>query len=223
MTRSRILVSSAAIAAALSAGSAMAAGDQVEARGDAAETVRNATAVVEQMKADQRLSGLLEQSKGVFVVPDLLKGAFIVGAQGGDGVLLSHQNSEWSEPAFYSLGSVSIGAQGGGEQGAVAMILMSDAAIERFRSSDDFSFDAEAGVTLVDYHASAQADLADNDVVVWSDKEGAFVGASISASDISVDEEANRAYYSGDATPEVILRGGVESADNDRLQEALRQ
>jgi SH3 domain-containing YSC84-like protein 1 len=231
----RSLTLSIPLAAAVAAGSALAAGqdnttaqpagdgEAMQAQTDARGTVQNAAAVAERMKSDAEIADLLQQAEGVFIVPDLLKGAFIVGAQGGDGVLISRQNGEWSHPAFYTLGSISVGAQGGGEQGAVAMILMSERAIQRFEESDTFSLSAEAGLTIVDYSASAEANLQDTDVVVWSDKQGAFVGASIRATDIGVDEEANHAYYDKQASPQAILSGQVQSQRTKVLQEALRQ
>jgi SH3 domain-containing YSC84-like protein 1 len=197
-------------------------GEGMEAQTDARETVQNAAEVAERMKSDSQIAGLLDQSQGVFIVPNLVRGAFIVGAQGGDGVLISRQDGQWSDPAFFTLGSISVGAQGGGEVGPVAMILMSEEAMRRFGESDDFTLSAEAGLTIIDYSASAQADLQETDVVMWSDKQGAFVGASISASDIGIDEEANHAYYNDRATPETILSGNVQNQQNDVLQQALR-
>lgn len=233
----RRLTPAIAAAALLAGGPALAAGEdtmrqdsaqpdatneRADVQTEAGETVQEAAAVAERLRADPDIAGLLEQSQGVFIVPDLVRGAFIVGASGGDGVLMARQNGDWSPPAFYSLGSISIGAQGGGDMGAVAMILMSDEAMQRFREDDNFSISADAGLTIVDYSASAQAELQESDVVVWSDRQGAFVGASITASDIGIDEEANQAYYDQNASPQTILSGDVQRQQGDALQEALR-
>jgi len=50
----------------------------------------------------------LKNSKGVFIVPQLLKAGFIFGGSGGRGVVLLRdaKTGQWSQPAFYSLGSV---------------------------------------------------------------------------------------------------------------------
>lgn len=219
----RKLLPSAAFATVVAAAPAFAAGDGMEAQNEATSTVRDAAEVVERMKSDPSLDNLLEESEGVFIVPSLVQGAFIVGAQGGDGVLISRQSGEWGDPAFYTLGSVSIGAQGGGTEGPLAMILMSDQAVDRFRSDDDFSISAEAGLTLVDYSASTQAEFDNSDIVVWSQAEGAFIGASIRATDIGVNEEANHAYYEAGTTPQDILSGRIEHSGDSRLQQALQQ
>ena len=47
----------------------------------------------------------LTSSKGVFIVPQVLRGAFVFGGAGGGGLLLVYdENSgEWSQPAFYNM------------------------------------------------------------------------------------------------------------------------
>jgi len=55
----------------------------------------------------------LKDAKGVLIYPQVLKAGFIFGGSGGTGVLLSRdgKTGEWSNPAFYTMGSVSFGLQ----------------------------------------------------------------------------------------------------------------
>ena len=53
----------------------------------------------------------LRGARAVLIFPSLVKGGFIFGAEGGDGVLLRRSGRGWSSPAFYSMGSASFGFQ----------------------------------------------------------------------------------------------------------------
>ena len=71
---------------------------------------------------------LLKKAEGVFIAPQVLKGAFVVGASGGNGVLLvrDQKNEKWSEPAFYTIGEASVGLQIGGQASEVILLLMTE-------------------------------------------------------------------------------------------------
>ena len=58
-------------------------------------------------------------------MPKLVKGGFIFGAEGGDGVLLRRTGHGWSEPNFYGMGSASFGLQVGLEQAELVFIINS--------------------------------------------------------------------------------------------------
>lgn len=177
---------------------------------------------LEQMKSEPQLKKLLSAAKGVFVVPEYGRGGAVVGAHGGNGVLLGRQDGTWSSPVFYNLAGISVGAQFGGEGGEIAMLLMSDDALDSFKADDTFSLNAEAELTLADYAKIAGTSLDEDapDVILWSDVEGAFAGATLSATDISSDDEDNEAYYGKEASPEDILSRKV-SPPEPALEEEL--
>src|SRR4051812_5831396 len=54
---------------------------------------------------------LLAKAQCVLVIPDVLKGGFIIGARGGSGVASCRTVDGWSQPAFYDLGGLSVGLQ----------------------------------------------------------------------------------------------------------------
>lgn len=157
-------------------------------------------------------------------MPDYAKGALGVGARGGEGVMLAHRDGQWSGPAFYDFGGVSVGAQVGVEAGQIAMVLMSDEAVEAFHSTNNFSLNADAGLTLIDWSARAQGSLGKGDVVVWSDAEGAFAGADVSVTDIRWDAEENERVHGGDMTSRQILASAsVDDRHAQKLQAALQE
>lgn len=196
--------------------------DMREEAQEAQDQVNEAVKVVNRMKTDAKLVNLLQRAQGVFIVPTYGKGAAVVGARGGEGVLLLRNGAEWSGPAFYDFGSVSIGAQAGGAGGSIAMLLLTDRAVDSFkRGKNNFSLDANAGVTFADYSRAAQESLNKSDIVVWSDTRGLFGGASLGISDIRRDDGENRGYYQQRASIEQIFAGSVTNPHADALREEL--
>ncbi len=162
---------------------------------------------LQDMRNDANMAQLLDKAAAVLIVPDFWKGAAVVGVHGGEGVLLARQDGGWSSPSFYDIGGISVGAQAGGEGGQLAMVLLTDKALNNFKGTQQFSLDANSGLTIIDASGKSEASWGKGDVLMWSDTEGAFAGASLGASDINFDEEETRAYYGRDVTPEEILSG----------------
>jgi lipid-binding SYLF domain-containing protein len=188
---------------------------------DAATHLKEAEQVVRQMNADPGLKDLMGRAKGLFIVPTYGRGALVVGAQGGPGVLVVHKDDKWSGPAFYNFGGISIGAQAGAAAGKIAMLLMSERAVNTFAVGNKFSFNADAGFTLVNYSARMQATPGKEDVILWSDTTGLFANASVGVTDINWDEKETRAFYGRSVTAKEIIDGKVKSPKAQALLQAL--
>jgi len=188
----------------------------------AQQLVNDATQTVQKIKADSRFDTMLKRSKGVFIMPDVMQGAFIVGGKGAQGVLLKHNSDgSWSEPVFLSIGSVSVGAQAGGKAGPAAMILMTDKALNDFTQGNNFSLNGNAGLTVINYSAKGQAPVGKGDIVVWSDQSGAFAGVNVSGADITQNTTEDHAYYGKQVDAKQILSGAVSNPHASKLKDAL--
>ena len=190
------------------------------------ERVNYAVVTVGKMKQDPQIAKLLARAKGVLIVPHYVKAAAIIGGQGGGGVLLIRHNDTWSNPAFYTIGGASIGAQLGAHTGSMALLLMNDKAVHEFeRHPDTWSLDSSAGLTVVDYSVGAYKATGDDDVIRWSDTKGLFGGAEVGVKDIRRDKDADWAYYGNrDASSRQILTGAVHNPHPENatgLQDAL--
>lgn len=168
------------------------------------DTLQDTIKIVEQMTADTDLMPVLQQAKGIFLVPNYGRAAVGVGAAGGEGVLVARTTDGWSGPMMYNMGSVSVGLQAGIEAGQIAMILMTDDAVQAFMQDNNFSLNADAGLTLIDWSARAQGSLGKGDIVLWSDTEGLFADLAINFEDIIWDDEENTAYYGKAVTPTMV-------------------
>lgn len=188
----------------------------------AQQLVNGATNTVAKIEADSHFDNLLKQAKGVFVMPTLVKGAFIVGGQGAQGVLLKHNSDgTWSDPAFLTIGSISIGAQVGGKAGPAAMLLMTNKALNDFSQGNNFSLNGNAGLTVIGYSAQGQAPVGKGDIVVWSDQSGAFAGATISGADVTQNTAQDHQYYGKQVNATQILAGKATNPGAGKLRSAL--
>ena len=89
----------------------------------------------------------MRRARGVLIVPNLVQGGFIIGAAGGRGVLMTRGDQGWSYPAFYGMGSGSIGLQIGAKVAEVLFIIRTDKGVQAILDSR-YKFGAEAGLTV---------------------------------------------------------------------------
>ncbi|HYM18676.1 MAG TPA: lipid-binding SYLF domain-containing protein [Micropepsaceae bacterium] len=173
--------------------------------------------------AFDRARAMLHNAKGVLIVPSLVKGGFIFGAEGGNGVLMQRNGNGWSAPAFYTLASASFGFQAGLEQAEVVMLVMSDRALDAIKRSE-FKVGAGAGITVVTLSAGAEAATAPNlsgDIIVWSSATGVYGGLTLNGSVIKARDEWNTAFYGRPSSVSDILADRVGNPQADRLRQQL--
>ncbi|HWC64080.1 MAG TPA: lipid-binding SYLF domain-containing protein [Rhizomicrobium sp.] len=186
----RILPSFAAatVAALVFAAPAQAASDKVELLRDADKTVSD-------LKRDPAFAtahNMIQNARAIYIVPKLVKGGFIFGAEGGDGVLIRRTRDGWSEPQFYSMGSASFGLQAGLEQAELVFIINSDRALSGIEHGN-FKLGAGAGLTVVNLSSGAEGATTAHggDIVVWTSGSGAYAGLTLNGSVISPDKDLN--------------------------------
>src|SRR5258706_10099206 len=93
------------------------------------ELVSDAKNTIQNFTSDPQMDWFRDHvpdAKGVLILPRLLKGGFIFGGSGGSGVLLARdaQTGTWSYPAFYTIGSLTVGPQIGGEAAEIVLLIL---------------------------------------------------------------------------------------------------
>jgi lipid-binding SYLF domain-containing protein len=154
---------------------------------------------------------ILSSAKCVAVVPSMLKGGFVVGANYGKGVATCHTPAGWSAPAPFKLAGGSLGFQIGGEAVDVVMLIMNDKGMRNLLSSK-FKLGADASVAAgpVGRHAEGDTDWKMRaEVLSYSRARGVFAGVSLNGAGISQDNDETRVLYGNDASFQKILTGGV--------------
>ena len=109
------------------------------AREDATDRLDNATTVLHEIMGmpDKGIpEEVLEHAKCVAVIPHMVKGGFVFGAEGGKGVATCRTADGWSAPAFITISGGSWGLQIGVEAVDVVMIFQNDKAMQRLLDSN---------------------------------------------------------------------------------------
>jgi len=166
----------------------------------------------------------LKDAKGVLIYPQVLKAGFILGGSGGTGVLLARDSKtgEWSDPAFYTLGSVSFGLQIGGEAAEVVVLVMSQKGMDSLLTSK-FKLGGDASVALGPVGGGAKGDVT-ADFLSFAKSKGLYAGLNLDGSQINVRESLNNAYYGKEATPaDIIVKKSVSNQGAVPLREELKK
>jgi lipid-binding SYLF domain-containing protein len=153
---------------------------------------------------------VLEHAKCVAVVPHMVKGGFVFGAEGGKGVATCRTASGWSAPAFITISGGSWGLQIGVEAVDVVMIFQNDKAMQRLLESNfQVGGDASAAAGPVGRHATAGTDWKmDTEILTYSRAKGAFAGLTLTGASLRQDSDSRHAMY-GDVTTRALLLGEV--------------
>jgi lipid-binding SYLF domain-containing protein len=189
----------------------------------ASRHVTDAVAVVRAMDAEPRMRTLLQESKGVFIVPSYGRAALGVGASGGTGILVVRRaGGEWSSPAFYNMGGLSVGLQAGAQGGSLALVLMNDKAVNEFVKRNNFSLNAKAGLTVINWSRMAQGSAGTGDVVAWSGTKGLFGDlVTIEVNDVRYNQGLTNAYYHRTLPVSDVIAGAASNAQAAPLVQAL--
>jgi lipid-binding SYLF domain-containing protein len=158
---------------------------------------------------------ILSSAKCVAVVPSMLKGGFVVGANYGKGVATCHTATGWSAPAPFKLAGGSVGFQIGGEAVDVVMLIMNEKGMRNLLNSK-FKLGADASVAAgpVGRHAEGDTDWKMRaEVLSYSRARGVFAGVSLNGAAISQDNDETRVLYGNDASFQKILTGGVPAPE----------
>lgn len=145
----------------------------------------------------------MSKAKGVLIIPQLVKGGFIFGGSGGSGVLMVRGNGNiWSDPAFYTMGSGTVGFQIGVEVSEIILMVMTDKGINALLNSS-FKLGGDASIAAGPIGAGAKAQTAD--ILAFSRTKGAYGGINIEGAVIKIRQDWNTAYYRGETSPRSIL------------------
>jgi SH3 domain-containing YSC84-like protein 1 len=154
---------------------------------------------------------VLDHAKCVAVVPHLVKGGFVFGAEGGRGVATCRTDHGWSAPAFFDVEGGSWGLQIGVEGIDLVMIIQNDKGMQDLlQSKFQIGGDASAAAGPVGRHASADTDWKMNaEILTYSRAKGIFAGLTLNGAAVHRDDDAMRMFYGPDVSVRTVLSGQV--------------
>lgn len=181
----------------------------------ATETVQHMTEVAKDQGVPDKV---LEGAKCVAVIPRLVKGAFVLGAEHGKGVATCRTSTgAWSSPAPFSVSGISWGPQIGGKSSDLMMFVMNDEGMAGLMKGHvKLGADVSAAAGPVGRSASVDAGL-NAGILTYSSSKGAFIGASLNGAELQQDKDATMTWFGKDASFSQILRGEVKTENPDAL------
>jgi SH3 domain-containing YSC84-like protein 1 len=213
----RMMTSVVALAAtlALGLGGVPAGADDAQ---DAQQIVEKAKLTVEQFQTDENMGSLREyakKAKGMLIMPQMLRGAFIVGGSGGTGVFVARdaKTNQWRGPAFHTLGGASFGFQAGADAAEVIILAMTERGVTKLLSPQ-VKLGADISVAAGPGGGGAAAGTAglSADLIAFSISKGLYGGFSVDGSVAGVRTALNQAYYGKPVTPtDILIKGAVKN------------
>ncbi len=141
---------------------------------------------------------MLAGAQGIAIVPNMVRGAFVIGMQHGRGVLLTRgPGGAWQAPRMIQITGGSLGYQIGVQSTDLILIFRTPQSVANvLRGTLKVGVDASAAAGPVGRQASAATDLPmQAEILSYSRARGAFLGVSIDGSSISMDPQADAMYY----------------------------
>jgi len=155
---------------------------------------------------------VLGSAECVAVLPSMLKGGFIVGANYGRGLASCRTPKGWSAPAFFVVTGGSLGFQIGGQAVDLIMLIMNKDGMKHLLSSQ-FELGADASVAAgpVGRHAQGNTDWKMRaEVLTYSRARGLFAGVSLNGAVIKQDKDSTREFYGRMVPFRTSLVGEIE-------------
>ena len=151
----------------------------------------------------------------------MLKGGFVVGGSGGSGVLVANDGTDWSYPAFYTMGAVSIGLQIGAESSQIMLLVMTEKGMDSMLSNS-FKLGADATIAVGPVGSGAKAATAD--ILSFSLSKGAYTGVSLEGAVITSRDSWNETYYGKPVRPkDIFIQKSVTNPGAEELRNELKR
>lgn len=196
----------------------------------ATQLVQAAANTYQQFKASNdepmdQFRALLPKAEGIVILPGVIKGGFVLAAEGGSGVLLAKDAAgRWGYPAFYLLAAGSVGLQAGAQIGDVILLLFSQDAVASIIKHQG-KLGADLGLIIGTVGAGVEASTTTNigaDVMAFTQGIGAFAGGSLEAAALIKRNDYNQAFYGQALQPaDIVLQGRAQNPAADNLRAVL--
>jgi lipid-binding SYLF domain-containing protein len=152
---------------------------------------------------------ILAGASCVVVIPSFKKGAFVVGAQYGQGVATCRTPNGWSAPVFVQLAGGSFGFQIGGQSTDLVLVAMNQNGLQdMLKNKFKIGGDAAAAAGPVGRNAQAGTDWKLNaEFLTYSRSKGLFAGIDLDGTVLSQNSDDTRSFYGADIPFESVLKG----------------
>jgi len=154
---------------------------------------------------------ILQHATCVGIVPGMVKGAFVFGAQYGQGVVTCRTGHGWSGPVFIRMAGGSFGFQAGGQSIDLVLIAVNDQGMQDLlKNKFKVGGDAAASAGPVGRNTEAATDWKMGaELLTYSRSKGLFAGIDLNGTSVSQNSEDTELYYGAPHGFDSILKGNV--------------
>jgi lipid-binding SYLF domain-containing protein len=147
----------------------------------------------------------LHEAKAIMISPQILQAGFVVGGSGGSLLVIARNRagSGWNGPAFYHMGTGSIGLQAGAQAAQMVALVMTDKALNSLLSTS-FKLGGDVSIAAGPVGGGAAAPVT-ADIVTYTRTKGLYGGINLDGTVITIDDKKNTAFYGRTTTPVEIL------------------
>jgi lipid-binding SYLF domain-containing protein len=151
----------------------------------------------------------LGRAKGVMIAPQIVKAGFIFGGSGGRALLVARDGSTWSGPAFYNLGTASVGFQAGVEVSEAIVVVMTEKGLNSLLSNS-FKMGGDASIAAGPVGAGAKSTVT-ADLITFTRAKGVYGGVNLDGTVVDTNIAWNDAFYgrSNVLPPDILIRRTV--------------
>jgi len=168
---------------------------------------------------------LLERAYGIAIIPDVTKLAFFLGGARGHGALVVRGNDgRFTNPVFITMTGGSFGWQWGIQSADIVLVFTTKRGVEGI-TGGKFTLGADASVAAgpVGRQASAATDASfKSEVYSYSRTRGVFAGIALDGSAITIDDDANAAFYKKPGVVAADITAGNVPTDEEPAHRFLK-
>ena len=164
----------------------------------------------------------LSRAKAVLIAPQIVKAGFIVGGSGGRGLLVARDGTSWAGPAFYNLGTASVGFQAGVEVSEAIIVVMTDKGLNSLLATT-FKVGGDASIAAGPVGAGAKSTVT-ADLVSFTRSKGVYGGLNLDGTVVHANADFNGQFYGAKGKvlpPDILVRHTYKSAKATPLLNAV--
>jgi len=167
----------------------------------------------------------LRQARAVMICPRVFRAGLVIGGTGGGCVLVARDGAgSWSSPAFFHMGSGSLGLQIGVQDSEVMMMIMTEKGLAALMDTQ-FKIGGDASVAFATAGSGVDASSTrgfHKDIIAYSQTRGLFAGVALNGGMLTTDTDANHSFYGRDlAARQIVMQMQVTNPGADPLRAML--
>jgi lipid-binding SYLF domain-containing protein len=222
---SRATLFAAVLGSAFALCSVMQSALAADAGDEAREHVLRAELTLSHFMRDPNMKWLRDnigRATAVVIVPEVVKAGFIFGGSGGRAVVLARKrdSGKWAGPAFYTIGTASVGFQIGLEVSEVLIVVMTQKGLDSLLATSA-KLGGDASIAAGPVGIGAAGDVT-ADMVSFNRAQGLYGGLNLTGSIVKVNDDWNAAYYYPKITPvDIFVRFDLEDPQSMALRDAI--